>query len=271
MDSGVGGLAVLQAFARHLPDSGYLFVGDTAWMPYGEKPLPVVRERVLTLHAWLEAHYDLAAFVLACNTGTVAAMDTLSRLDRTYPILEPVYTTAEWINQNIPRNQRLGILATPGTVSSGRYPKLLHPEFQSLSIPCSGLASLIESGQCQGPDLEMMLRPYVQSLLDFKADVTVLACTHYSFIRPVLEMILPRGMPIIDSSDILARAALPVIEHLPETDKQQQIRVTGDPIGFRQALDRLPLPEFKKTPILPLSLVQTEPLIEAGHPIQAVK
>lgn len=260
MDSGVGGLAVLKQFVRQLPYSPYLFVGDTAWMPYGEKSLAVVRERVLEVHGWIHRTYPLTAFVLACNTATVAAFDALESLNLPYPLLEPVKTTAEWVNANIPKGKRIGILATPATVSGERYPQFLDPDREILQIPCRGLASIIETGVCTGPLLDEVLLPYLAPLKAWQADVIVLGCTHYSFIREAVQQHMGPDVTLIDSAEVLAQTAIPQIQALNMGNGPQKMVVTGNGYQFTKALGTLPLEEFKAKVVKEITIGEEIPL-----------
>lgn len=249
MDSGVGGLAVLQRVLEVLPNAAYVFCGDTAWMPYGEKPLDVVKDRVLLLHQWLHQTYTLSAFILACNTGTAAAFDTLKQSPWGYPLLEPVSTTALWVNEHVAPDRKIGILATPGTVSSGRYLGLLDAERDVCQVAGTGLATLIESGCTQGPEIEAALAPFLEPLKAFGADVVILGCTHYSLIQPVVQQMMGDHVQLVDSATILAEVAVPVLTQLGLASGAQTLCVTGDPKAFESVVHSLPLPAFRTTPV----------------------
>lgn len=261
MDSGVGGLAVLQRVLDVLPSAAYVFVGDTAWMPYGEKPLDVVKDRVLSLHQWLHQTHNLNAFILACNTGTAAAFDTLSETDWGYPLLEPVSTTARWVNAHIAPERKIGILATPGTVSSGRYLGLLDAQRPVCQVAGVGLATLIESGCTSGPQLEAALVPFLEPLQAFGAEVVILGCTHYSLVQPVVQKMLGKTVQLVDSATILAEVAIPVLTQLGLASGDQTLCVTGDSKAFESVVRSLPLPAFSTTPVHAMTLeAQNKPL-----------
>ncbi len=254
MDSGVGGLAVLKRLVQQMPGSPYIFIGDTAWMPYGEKSLDVVCERVLQVYGWLNRFYDPAVFVLACNTATVAAYDELQATNPGYPILEPVKTTAEWVNAHFKAPLKIGILATPGTVTGGRYLQFLDPGFEVMQMPCKGLASVIEAGICSGPELDEVLFPYLMPLLACEADVIILGCTHYSFIRDYIQNISGPNVQLVDSAEVLATVAAPIIQNMNLLEGQQTLCITGDPTQFGKAIGQLPLSEFTRGQIQTFSV-----------------
>ncbi len=250
MDSGVGGLAVLKRFVEQMPESPYIFMGDTAWMPYGEKPLSVVRDRVLKVHHWIDTHYPLAVFVLACNTATVAAYDTLAGMELPYPLLEPVKTTSEWVNAHLSSHQNIGILATPATVSGKRYLQFLNSAFEVTQVPCTGLASVIEQGICNGPVLDEVLLPYLEPLQSAQVEVIILGCTHYSLIRDIIQEKMGPQVKIIDSAEILAHVAIPIIQNLHLGNGHQQMMVTGSAPNFAQAIQKLPLRELQNKSVV---------------------
>jgi glutamate racemase len=259
MDSGVGGLAVLNRIVTQLPKSPYVFLGDTAWMPYGERPLEIVRKRVLEIHAALHAHYSIAAFVLACNTATVAAYDDLESLNLPYPLLEPVKTTAMWVNEAIDPSLKIGILATPATVSTNRYLQFLSQDRPVKQVSCRGLASIVESGICTGPELDEILLPYLRPLMDWEADAIILGCTHYSLIRDRIQQVLGPHVRVIDSSEVLATVATPTIQTLDLGDGHQQMMVSGSPEAFEKAIAKLPLEAFLGHPVSQIELHSKAP------------
>ncbi len=231
-----------------------VFLGDTAWMPYGEKALEVVRHRVLDVHQWLETNYTLAAFVLACNTATVAAFDELDALQRPYPMLEPVSTTAHWVNQHVDSAKKLGIMATPGTVTGGRYLRYLTPDRRIEQVACTGLASVVEAGHCDGPDLDSLLIPYVNVLKDWGAEVIILGCTHYSLIRERVQALVGPDVELVDSAEVLAEVAIPILTQLNLGTGSQELWVTGQAAQFSQAIQSLPLHEIQAKPIRTITI-----------------
>lgn len=257
MDSGVGGLAVLNRFVEQLPGSPYVFLGDTAWMPYGEKPLEVVGQRVREVHQWLHQTYKIAAFVLACNTATVATYDKLQAMNLPYPILEPVKTTAEWVNDHVTPGQKIGILATPGTVSSQRYLQFLDNHWDVRQVACTGLASTIESGICEGKALDEVLLPFLNPLLEWGADVILLGCTHYSLIQEAIARHAGPRVQLVDSAEVLAQTAIPAIQALNLSNGVQRMMVTGDEKAFSQAMRQLPLPALQNKPVLHQVIAET--------------
>jgi glutamate racemase len=261
MDSGVGGLAVLKRLVQQMPQSPVVFLGDTAWMPYGEKALDVVRNRVLDVRQWLDQRYSLAAFILACNTATVATFDDLQALNLPYPLLEPVSTTAHWVNQHVDPAKKIGIMATPGTVTGGRYLHFLTSDRQIEQVACTGLASIVEAGHCEGPELDAILLPYLKTLTSWGAEVIVLGCTHYSLIRDHIQAIVGPHIQLVDSAEVLAEDAIPIIQRLNLGTGSQDLLVTGNAAQFSQAIQSLPLHELQGKPIQTISIEEASPSV----------
>lgn len=188
-DSGVGGISVLQELARALPDESFLFYGDSAHAPYGEKPRDWVlrRSRDIVDHLLNEG---CKAIVIACNTATSVAAETL-RSDYAYvPIVgvEPALKPATLS----PGIDRILVMATPITLRLDKYQQLARrwgSGKEVLPAPCPGLAARIEKGDLDAPDLHAMLEQLIGCYRG-EVDAVVLGCTHYSFVAPQIRAAL---------------------------------------------------------------------------------
>jgi glutamate racemase len=258
MDSGVGGLAVLSHILSKRPEQGMQFLGDTLWMPYGEKPLQDIQHRVSKVFDWLCEEQAPSVFIMACNTATVAALPSILKLRKPpFLILEPVSATAKWVNAHVQRPAKIGILATPLTVQSNRYLEILDPDFEVRQVACTGLASLIESGHQSGVILESLLSEYLEPLMAWEADILILGCTHYSFIVDTVKRLTCSRSKIVDSADILAQEAYPVLSQLPMSlSHEQSIYVTGAIEPFRSAMITLGLKQMAAFPIYSANIAE---------------
>ncbi|MCR5418555.1 MAG: glutamate racemase [Lachnospiraceae bacterium] len=202
-DSGVGGISVLKCLAARLPKEDFLFYGDSANAPYGEKSEEQVQKLSLSLADRL-LERGAKAIVIACNTATSAAAETIRAR---YPDIvvvgvEPAVKPAAMELSN----GKVLVMATPMTLEREKY-RLLASRFdeQASLIPlaCPGLAARIEKGDLEGEDLKQMLegflRPYAGSV-----DGVVLGCTHYPFIRKQIAAILG-DVPMFDGAEGTAR------------------------------------------------------------------
>lgn len=204
-DSGLGGLSVLREIRRLLPGEDLLYIADSAYVPYGDKPERVIQERSLVLTRFL-LDRGAKAIVVACNTATAAAVTVLRQKFPTAPIvaMEPALKPAAAAT----RTGTVGVLATVGTLSSARFAALLSRYAGTVRIltqPCPGLVEQVEAGELESPQTRELLQLYTQPLLAAGADTLILGCTHYPFLRPLVEELAGPSVSIIDTGPAVAR------------------------------------------------------------------
>ena len=202
-DSGVGGISVLRELIKQMPEEHYLYFGDSANAPYGDRTTQQVR--VLTLQAVEElVKRGVKALVVACNTATSAAIHILREI---YPDLivvgiEPALKVAA---DRFPGG-RIGVMATQVTLREEKFAHQAErfPQMQINLIPAPGLVELIEAGHTEGQQVETLLRqilgPYVGKL-----DALVLGCTHYPFVGNAIRRILGPETVLLDGGEGTAR------------------------------------------------------------------
>lgn len=204
-DSGVGGLSVLSHLHRQLPREELFYIADSAFIPYGDKPLAVIRERVLrmaeVLHAW-----QVKALVVACNTATAAA---IHELRSHYPQL-PIIGMEPGLKPAIGHSRRgkVGILATAGTLRSDKFATLMAQYGAGAEVllqPCPGLVEQVEKGEIDTQATETLLRGYLAPLLAAGVDAIVLGCTHYPFLLPLIRRLVGSAVHVIDTGEAVAR------------------------------------------------------------------
>ena len=203
-DSGVGGLSVLAAMRHELPHEHFVYVADSGCAPYGERPAAFVIGRATTITDFL-ARQGAKAIVVACNTATAAAVASLrSRFTLPIVAIEPAVKPAAVRT----RSRVVGVLTTTGTASSPNMNKLVTnygSDVEFVIQPCPGLAECVERGQLASAATRTLVKRYVQPIVDKGADVLVLGCTHYPFLRPLIEEIAGPGIEIIDPATAVAR------------------------------------------------------------------
>lgn len=203
-DSGVGGLSVLRAIRRELPHEDLLYIGDSGCAPYGDRPAAFVKERAIAMTQFL-VEQKAKAVVVACNTATAIAVQTLRlRFDIPVVAIEPAVKPAA----SRTRSRVVGVLATTGTVSSPKMAKLLADygrDVEFLIQPCPGLADQVEKGELSADETCAMVERYVRPLTDKGADILVLGCTHYPFLRPLIEEIAGPAVEVIDPATAVAQ------------------------------------------------------------------
>jgi len=210
-DSGVGGLSVLRHIRSQLPHEHLIYVADSGFAPYGDKPEDVVAERSLTIARFLIAR-GAKALVVACNTATVAAVKLLRARFPEMPIVgvEPGLKPAAAAT----RNGKVGVLATERTLAGAKFLKLRDEIAESTSAefllqPCQGLADQIEFGELDSSSTSAMLERYIAPLLAQGADTLVLGCTHYPLVQASIEQVISaagfRDIALVDTGDAVAR------------------------------------------------------------------
>src|SRR4051812_27829611 len=214
-DSGVGGLTVLHELLVSLPQEDYVYLGDSARFPYGERTPQELERFGMDIADELIAR-RAKLLVVACNSMTSAALPALQRrmLETTLGIdvigvVRPEAAQAVAVT----RTGRIGLLATPATVASGAYERAVaavDPHVDLLAISCPDLAPLIQDppgGELFTPELQEVVRGYCAPLVEADVDTVILGCTHYPLVRPMLQRMLGRGVTIVTSGAALARQA----------------------------------------------------------------
>ena len=181
-DSGVGGLSVLKEIQRLMPHENLIYIADSAFAPYGNKPLEFIQQRCLDLTQCL-IDQDVKAIVVACNTATATAISNL-RIQFTLPIIamEPGVKPAITAT----KTGIVGVLATENTLSSDQFTHLLHRYAKNVKVicqPCPGLVEQIEAGELESETTRQLIKQFATPLLSAGADTIVLGCTHYPLIR----------------------------------------------------------------------------------------
>ena len=217
-DSGVGGLTVLHELLVQLPHEDFLYLGDTARFPYGERtPEELARFSAEIAEELLRRRTKL--LVVACNSATAAALPSLRRrmLETTLGVdvlgvVRPEATQAVAAT----RTGRIGLLATPTTVASRAYDEAvaaIDPHVTLYAVPCPGLAAIIQAGRQFDEHAVQTVREACEPLRDADVDTVILGCTHYPLIRPMLQRMLGPQVTLVSSGAALARQ----VEHALST------------------------------------------------------
>jgi len=238
-DSGVGGLTVLHECLVTLPNEDFVYLGDHARLPYGPRPLDEVRSFAREIGSFLEAQ-DVKLIVVACNTATSAALPQLQE-ELAVPVIGVISPEAH-AAVLATRNRRVGLLATEGTVDSGRYAELVHALDRGVAfhaVACPRLVPLIEGDDPYGEATEAAVREYVAPLKEAGVDTVILGCTHYPLIRPILQRVLGRDVTLVFSAEETARETEETltrkgIANDAEREGVYRFLTTGDPSAFRE-------------------------------------
>lgn len=211
-DSGSGGLSVYRELVKLLPKEQYHYFADNAHCPYGEKsPLYIKRRaRYITEH-FLDNRADI--IVVACNTATAAAIATLRQEYPDVPFvgMEPAVKPAALGTQT----GVIGVLATAGTLKGSKYLNtrgLYEGDVKIAEHVGQGFVELVENGILDGPEAEATVKASLHPLLDQGADRIVLGCTHYPFLKPVIERLSGPGVQVIDPAPAVARQTQRILQ-----------------------------------------------------------
>jgi glutamate racemase len=208
-DSGVGGLTVLHELLVSLPTEDYVYLGDTARLPYGDRTQAELQAFSLEIADHL---IDAGAklLVVACNSASAAALEALeAHLAPRHLDVIGVIRPATQLAVAASRNGRIGLLATPATVASGAYERAVgqaDPHVHLESVACPELASIIEAGSPFEPDVLDLVRSYCAPLKAAAVDQLILGCTHYPLIAPMLQRTVGRGVTLVTSGAGVARS-----------------------------------------------------------------
>jgi glutamate racemase len=243
LDSGVGGLSVLREIRDLLPREDLIYVADSRYAPYGERPEAFIEARVTAVVEYL-ASQDVKAVVVACNTATGVAVDGLrARFQMPIVAIEPALKPAAAMT----RTGVVGVLATHRTLESEKFARLRARHAAGVEVmiqPCPGLAEQVERGDFNSVATKRLVEEYVRPLMEKKVDTLVLGCTHYPFLEAVIREIAGDGVEIIDPGDAVARELKRQLERersLSDDATPGSVRfvTSGEPEAVRKVIEEL--------------------------------
>jgi len=203
-DSGVGGLTVYRALHEQLPQERFVYLGDTARVPYGTKSLATVERYAIENARFLEAR-GIKLLVVACNTASALALPAISRaIDvKAIGMIEPGARAA--VEASVA--QRIGVIATESTIQSKAYSKAiakLAPHAQVIEQACPLFVALAEEGWAETDVARQVATEYLRDLVESEVDTLVLGCTHYPILRRVIQDVMGDHVRLIDSGEAAA-------------------------------------------------------------------
>ncbi|NTW04139.1 MAG: glutamate racemase [Oscillochloris sp.] len=245
-DSGLGGLSVVRALRELLPEHDLLYLADSAYCPYGPRPLAEVRARSLACGGWLVAQ-GAAVVVIACNTATSAAADLL-RTELPVPVvgMEPGLKPAIAAT----RSGHVAVLATSGTLQSERFASLVDRfagDMYVATVACPDLVCCVEAGDLVSAHARATVASYLSPLRNQGVDTFVLGCTHFPFLRPLIAEIAGSDTVIIDTGPAVAAQVARIAASVRAAPASGSLRcvTTGDPLHIAGPLANVwgePLP-----------------------------
>jgi glutamate racemase len=244
-DSGVGGLTILTALQRALPQEDFVYIGDTAHCPYGTRSEAEVIDLSLRACHFL-VQREVKLIVVACNTASQSALNTLRATYAEVPFVGVVPAVKP--AARITRSGRIGVIATNQAARAAYLQQLIDHFAEGIEVEAVGspeLVTLAEQGEFDGPHVEEVVKYTLQPLLNKGVDVIVLGCTHFSALRPAIERLAGKRVQVIDSGAAIARRTYSILESEdilhPDSPAGGNLEVwcSGEPEAFSKVASKL--------------------------------
>jgi len=256
-DSGLGGLTVVSAILKQLPNIDLIYIADSARSPYGEKSHDTIKRYSFEIANYLIKTYNIDALVLACNSATSASIKDLREHYNTLPIIgiEPGIKPAI----KVTKSKKIGVLATPATLSGKKYQDLIRVSAKDSNVklyeqPCFGLAKMIEEGKANSQETKELLKRWLEPMRDDSVDTIVLGCTHYPLVKDAIKEIMKRDINFIETGEAIAKRLESLLSKpLPKSGGLLKIYSTGkidkeavkNILGFEVDIKELNLRDLK--------------------------
>lgn len=256
-DSGIGGLTVVKSIMQQLPQEDIIYFGDIARIPYGTKSISTIKRFTEQTVQFL-LKQEVKAIIIACNTISAVAKDTVIKLANNIPVIDVISAGAR---ASTAVSNKIGVIATPATINSNAYPQAIHQinsEAQVVTEPCALFVPMIEEGFIDHPALELVANDYLQFLAKSELESLILGCTHYPLIKSTITKIMGKKVKIIDPA-LTACNELKQILNINNTLNQEnkggiyRFYVTDVPVKF-QAIGEI----FLNHPMHHLEVVNVE-------------
>ena len=210
-DSGVGGLSVLRALRERMPAENFIYLGDTARLPYGTKSAETVVRYSMQCAAAL-VQRRIRCLVVACNTASASALGALRAQHPALPVIGVIEPGAE-AAVAASESQHIAVIATEGTIAGAAYQTAIHrlnPGARVTSRACSLFVSMAEEGWTEGPIAEAVARRYLDPIFQSRdaPDTLVLGCTHFPALAAAIRAVLPQRVRVVDSAATTAGAVV---------------------------------------------------------------
>jgi glutamate racemase len=246
-DSGIGGLTVVSALQKVLPNERIFYLGDTARVPYGGKSAVTVERYSLEIAGML-LEENCKTIVVACNTASALALPLLEQT-LSVPVIGVISPGAQAAVATT-RNKHIGVIGTRATIKSGAYERALRSldsNVETTAVPCPLLVPLIEEGWLQNEITDRVIKRYLEPLVQKEVDTLVLGCTHYPLLRDAILRFLGDRVRLVDSAENCAIAVRELLMRhglsAPQNDRGGlEVALTDQPDAFLQiARDALQL------------------------------
>jgi len=239
LDSGLGGLSIFNEVRKVMPDEPIVYFGDSAWCPYGTREADEIQRRVFAVTDYL-LDQGCKLIIIACNSATIHAVEAARAA---YPVpfvgMEPGIKPAAALT----KTGTVGVLATEASLAGEKFHKLLSAHSNGLRIitrPCPSFVEIVELGELEGAKARAIVEEETRPLTDAGADVLVLGCTHYHFLKPLIKDVVGSDVEILDTGAAVARHAQSLVENPSSTpEPSHQIFTTGNLSNLEQLFPKL--------------------------------
>ncbi|HEY8187203.1 MAG TPA: glutamate racemase [Pyrinomonadaceae bacterium] len=241
-DSGVGGLTVYRALHERLPDEHFVYLGDTARVPYGTKSLSTVERYAIENARFLQAH-GIKLLVVACNTASALALPAI-REAVSVPVVGVIEPGARAAVE-VAAEKKIGVIATEATVNSGAYARAIskiNPVIDVIERACPLFVPLAEEGWAETDVARAVAEQYLNDLSKKDVGALVLGCTHYPILQDLISEVIGNEIPLIDSGEAAAREVNALLQSsgllsLQSDTKKRQDRQLGDDLDHFYVTD----------------------------------
>ena len=221
-DSGVGGLTVLQTLVKRFPDERFLYLGDTARVPYGAKSARTDERKTIQVASFL-LRRGVKALIVACNSASALGLAALRAHCQTpvLGVIQPGCRAALSQHDRINRTpNHIGVIGTRSTISSGMYPHtlaLLAPGTRVDSLACPLFVPLVEEGWIHHPASRLIVEESLKPLLATPVETLILGCTHYPILKSIITEVLGPSVQLVDSAAAVATELASLLERVVPT------------------------------------------------------
>jgi glutamate racemase len=250
-DSGFGGLTVARALIDLMPHENLVYIGDTGRYPYGNKPADEVRGFAKELAWSLVREYGVKMIVVACNTAASVALDELVD-ELPVPVIGVIEPGARALVR-VTHNNKVGVIGTVGTISSGAYVQAIRATGTSVALTsaaCPGFVEFVERDQTTGDEVMVLAERLLAPVRDAGVDSLLLGCTHYPYLSRVISDVMGSGVVLVSSADETAFVVKQELEatqlmRAGATTGEHKFLSSGDIAWFAQLGRRLLGPELE--------------------------
>lgn len=205
-DSGIGGLTIVKAVQKHLPNESIIYFGDTAHLPYGDKSPELIQKYAANI-AYFLVQQKVKLIVIACNTASAVALDVVQKIAGNIPVIDVIDPAVKMALQHT-LNYRIGVIGTKTTIQSRVYPikiKEKHPECYVTAKATPLLVPMIEEGWANSDISDEIIQAYLSETTFETIDTLILGCTHYPLIKQNITEYFENRVNVIDSAEAVSK------------------------------------------------------------------